>query len=100
MLERLDDVGMAQRHHQHAFTGPLQARKASVELGCFFLVQNLEAYDAAQALVAGAPDLGHASLPGAAYQLDALADIDNRQFAFLLLGAAAKRKAAHIAPLN
>src|SRR5262249_28054878 len=90
-LVSLHDVLVAEAHAPGAFAGPLEPLEPPLELGGLLLVQHLQADDAPEVAVAGAPDLRHAPLAGAADQLEALGDVDP-----LLLGAAEETgKEAH-----
>ena len=62
------------------------ADEAGLELGSLLLVEQFEADDAADRLVVGAPDLGHASLARPPQKLETPLDVDDGQFFRGVLG--------------
>src|SRR5216684_295733 len=76
VLKCLDEVLVAERHANDAFGGPVTPQEARFELEGLFLVENLEADDAPEFVVASPRDLGHAALAGLAEEFEAFANID------------------------
>ena len=78
------DVLVPELRADGPFVGALQAGETGLEFRGLFLVEQLQANDAAQFPVLGAPHLGHAALAGPADEFKALGDGDAGQTAFLL----------------
>ncbi len=76
MLEGLDDVLVMQQHADRPLARLFDAGEACFELLGFDAIEQFQANDAAEIPIAGAPDLGHASLARSVQQVKALGDID------------------------
>ncbi len=83
VLEGLHDVLVLQAHADGAFGGRFRPGKRASNLAVFSLSRSFRQTVRPDLAIAGAPDLRHAPLAGAAEQLEALVDVDDREAVFV-----------------
>src|SRR5262249_56225929 len=84
---RLNDIGMPQHHADLAFRRLAGAFESRLEVRSLLLVEDFQAHGATKVLVKRLKDFGHAPLPSAAAQSEALGHVSDFEF---FLAAAAK----------